>query len=209
MELRNDTFTSVRQKIQALGTQATPLPKLNPMQFKEMKESFDKKMTIRRAVSMPSTRKQACQSPAPNTCTVMENKWVKLHLTLIKSHPLLLLRFYSLSYLLPICLHWPLLRRRAPLIPSQNWDSLAHSFPLSIPYKNLRSKVSPPASHGWTCPSCIQRLSSSLPSSLPDTETAKCPVFTYSGCLLLLRRQALTINFLFQIGISAAWVFSS
>lgn len=57
MELRNDTITSVRQKIQALGAQAMPPPKLNPTQFKEIKESFDQKMAIRRAASMLSTRK--------------------------------------------------------------------------------------------------------------------------------------------------------
>lgn len=126
----------------------------------------------------------------------MDNKWVKLSLTLIKSCHLLLLSFYSLSYLLPICLHWPFLRSGAPLIPSQNWDSLAHSSPLSIPFKNLRSKASPPANHSWTCPNSIQRSSSSLPFLTEKQPNA--PIFTYSGCFLLLRRRALTINFHFQ-----------
>lgn len=139
----------------------------------------------------------------------MDNKWVKLSLTLIKSRLLPLLSFYSLSYLLPICLPWPFLRRGAPLIPSQNRDSLAHSLPLSIPFKNLRSKASPPANHSWTCPNSIQRSSSSLPSTLPYRETAKCPHFHLLWMFPFAQKGDTYHKLSLSIGISPAWVFSS
>lgn len=86
-----------------------------------MNEYLNKKITIKTAASIPSTKKiKALQNSPPNTCAVMGTEWVKLSLTLIKSHPLLPLHFYSLSYLLPVRLHQPLLRRSAPLFPSQN-----------------------------------------------------------------------------------------
>lgn len=139
----------------------------------------------------------------------MDNKWVKLSLTFIKSHPLLPLCFYSLSYLLPICLHWPLLRRGAPLIPSQNRDSWVHSLPSSIPFKNLRSEASPPANHGWTCPNSIPRSNSSLFSSLPVRETAKSPHFHLLWMLPFAQKAGTYHHLSLLIGISPAWVFSS
>lgn len=139
-------------------------------------------------------QKKACQSPAPNTCTVMDNKWVKLSLTLIKSHPLLLLCFYSLSYLLPICLHWPLLRRGAPLILSQNQDSLAHSLPLSIPFKKITS------SKPWLDLSQLHPKTELQPALLPSSQrNSQMPCF-HLLCLSPFAQKAgtITINFLFQ-----------
>lgn len=149
-------------------------------------------------------QKKACQSPVPNTCTVMDNKWVKLSLTLIKSHPLLLLCFYSLSYLLPICLHWPLLRRGAPLILSQNQDSLAHSLPLSIPFKKITS------SKPWLDLSQVHPKTELQPALLPSSQrNSQMPCF-HLLCLSPFAQKAGTNHKLsLSIGISAAWVFSS
>lgn len=137
----------------------------------------------------------------------MDKKWVKLSLTFIKSHPLLLLCFYSLSYLLPICLHCPLLRRGAPLIPSQNGDSLARSLPLSIPLKNLRSKASLPANHSWTCPKCTQRQAPACP---PPFLTEKQPNALFSptlGVSFCSEGRHLTQTFSFNRYISSLSVF--
>lgn len=136
-----------------------------------MNEYLNKKITIKTAVSIPSTKKiKALQNSPPNTCTVMGTERVKLSLTLIKSHPLLPLHFYSLSYLLPIRLHQPLLRRGAPLFPPQNRGFTCSAPPLQT------SKAKPHLQQtraGPVLPHSIQRSSSRLPSSLPYREIAK------------------------------------
>lgn len=92
------------------------------MQFIEKKESVLEQENNHQHSSLHTFYKKikALQNSLPNTCAVMGTEWVKLSLTLTKSHPLLPVHFYSLSYLLPIHLHQPLLRRGAPLFPSQS-----------------------------------------------------------------------------------------